>query len=71
VDKTEQTRTLEFKTYGWYCAKNFKSGEYCRFIRFKRFGHIPVCGLYGDEQLWEGEDRFIERCPKCLNEFGV
>jgi len=71
VDKTEQVKTLEFKAYGRYCARNFKSGEYCRFIRFRSFGTEPVCGLYGDLRLWEDDGRFIERCTECLNEFGA
>lgn len=67
MDKTEQVKTIEFKVYGYHCAKDFKSQQVCRFLTFRLFGTEPVCSLY-NHSLYENQYGIV-RCHQCLKEF--
>ena len=51
------------------CAVDFRTGEFCQFLRVTRFGILHVCAIDQSDGLWrrggKGEGSLIP-CEKCI-----
>lgn len=43
-----------------------EKGKFCQFLGTKSFGTKFICTLFDNEVLFDGEDGWLQRCPKCL-----
>lgn len=41
-------------------------GEFCPWVRVRRFGQEFVCGLFDGAQLQDGADGWLQRLPECV-----
>jgi len=57
-----RTLVLPIKSGEKTCASS--PGEFCHWLRTRKFGQIYVCGLFNE--TLEGEE-WLERCPACLS----
>lgn len=69
MEKTE--KTVSFNVYGCHCAKNFSTGEFCRFVCLTSYGQQAKCLLYGSILLEQDSSNgyLIKRCDDCIKEF--